>query len=104
MHPHGDVRVLVTTNVLSRGVDVPGVRLVVHYDLPCHGVRLDYAEYEQRCGRAGRYMASGVTLAFVVVDRPVRSEVLRQARAREPTLREVEDMDALGGELDYTEL
>ena len=47
-----------------------------------------------------------VSKKIVVVERPVRSEVLRQARAREPTLRAVamEDMDALGDELDYTEL
>ena len=97
---HGDVRVLVTTNVLGRAIDVPGVRLVVHFDLPCRGVRLEYAEYVQRCGRAGRYMSSGMTLAFVVDDRPATRELLRQASAREASLVEVQGMDELSAQLD----
>ena len=97
---HGDVRVLVTTNVLSRAIDVPGVRLVVHFDLPCRGVRLEYAEYVQRCGRAGRYMSSGMTLVFVVDDRPATRELLRQASAREASLVEVQGMDELSAQLD----
>ena len=97
---HGDVRVLVTTNVLSRAIDVPGVRLVVHFDLPCRGVRLEYAEYVQRCGRAGRYMSSGMTLAFVVDDRPATRELLRQASAREASLVEVQGMDERSAQLD----
>ena len=97
---HGDVRVLVTTNVLSRAINVPGVRLVVHFDLPCRGVRLEYEEYVQRCGRAGRYMSSGMTLVFVVDDRPATRELLRQASAREASLVEVQGMDELSAQLD----
>lgn len=45
----GDAWVLVATDVLSRGVDFAGVRLVVNYDFPSTA-----ADYVHRVGRAGR--------------------------------------------------
>jgi ATP-dependent RNA helicase DDX19/DBP5 len=56
-------RVLITTNILARGVDIPTVGLVVNYELPVkqsnRGVLLGpdfeaYAHRIARCGRAGR--------------------------------------------------
>ena len=45
----GSVWVLVATDVLGRGMDFKGVRLVVNYDLPTSGV-----SYVHRIGRTGR--------------------------------------------------
>ena len=42
-------RVLIATDVASRGIDIPGVGLVIHYHLP-HNAEL----YVHRSGRAGR--------------------------------------------------
>lgn len=56
----GDVQILIATDVLARGIDVPETRLVVNFDYP-----QDPARYQHRCGRAGRFGAPGVVLNFV---------------------------------------
>jgi len=56
----GEVNLLIATDVSARGVDVPGVELVVNYDLP------DIAEnYVHRIGRTGRGNQKGDALSFV---------------------------------------
>jgi len=56
----GESRVLITTDVWARGLDVPQVSLVVNYDLP--GTR---ELYIHRIGRSGRYGRKGVAINFV---------------------------------------
>ena len=56
---HGDVKVLVATDVAARGIDVAGISHVINYDLP------KFAEdYVHRIGRTGRAGASGVAISF----------------------------------------
>ncbi|MBI34277.1 MAG: RNA helicase [Flavobacteriales bacterium] len=56
----GEVNLLIATDVSARGVDVPGIELVVNYDLP------DIAEnYVHRIGRTGRGNQKGEALSFV---------------------------------------
>ncbi|MBK21955.1 MAG: RNA helicase [Flavobacteriales bacterium] len=56
----GEINLLIATDVSARGVDVPGVELVVNYDLP------DVAEnYVHRIGRTGRGNQKGDALSFV---------------------------------------
>ena len=56
----GDVNLLIATDVSARGVDVPGVELVVNYDLP------EVAEnYVHRIGRTGRGNHKGDAISFV---------------------------------------
>ncbi|MDR2844694.1 MAG: DEAD/DEAH box helicase [Puniceicoccales bacterium] len=56
----GSARVLVATDVASRGIDIKGVELVINYDMP------DEAEaYVHRIGRTARAGASGKAIAFV---------------------------------------
>lgn len=54
---YGCTRVMVTTNLLSRSIDVPNVKVVVNFDAPIN-VReesLDSKTYVQRIGRTGRF-------------------------------------------------
>ncbi|CAG8592772.1 12812_t:CDS:10 [Ambispora leptoticha] len=62
----GDAKVLITTNVLSRGIDVLQVNLVINYDLPVdvHG-NPDYETYLHRIGRTGRFGRTGASINFV---------------------------------------
>lgn len=53
----GSARVLVATDLVARGVDLPGCDLVVHVDVPN-----DCATYLHRVGRAGRYGTLGVSI------------------------------------------
>ena len=56
----GSLRVLVATDVAARGIDVPGINLVVNYDAP----RLA-EEYVHRIGRTGRAGRAGVAVTFL---------------------------------------
>ncbi|GMM51527.1 ATP-dependent RNA helicase [Starmerella bacillaris] len=62
----GESKVLITTNVLARGIDVPTVSMVVNYDLPTDGEgKPDPATYLHRIGRTGRFGQVGVAVSFV---------------------------------------
>lgn len=59
----GASRVLISTDLLARGIDVQSVSLVFNYDLPT-----DQANYIHRIGRSGRYGRKGVAINFVIED------------------------------------
>jgi len=59
----GESRVLISTDVWARGLDVPQVSLVVNYDLPNNREL-----YIHRIGRSGRYGRKGVAINFVKQD------------------------------------
>ncbi|CAJ1394506.1 unnamed protein product [Effrenium voratum] len=64
----GVTKVLISTDVLARGIDVPAVTLVVNYDLPMsynnHG-QPDFETYMHRIGRTGRFGLKGVAVNLV---------------------------------------
>ncbi len=53
-------RLLVATDVLSRGIDIMGIDLIINYDVP-----QDAEDYVHRVGRTARAEATGVALTFV---------------------------------------
>ena len=55
----GKARVLVATDLASRGIDVTGVTHVINYELPA-----DAESYVHRIGRTARAGASGIALSF----------------------------------------
>ena len=57
----GETRVLISTDLLSRGIDVHHVSMVINYDLP--GTKESYIH---RIGRSGRYGRKGVAINFVL--------------------------------------
>jgi len=62
----GDAKVLITTNVLARGIDVQTVTMVINYDIPETADRQpDYETYLHRIGRTGRFGRTGAALSFV---------------------------------------
>jgi ATP-dependent RNA helicase RhlE len=56
----GKLRVLVSTDVAARGIDVTGVSHVINFDVP-----LLYEDYVHRIGRTGRAFAEGKAITFV---------------------------------------
>lgn len=66
----GSVRILVATDVVARGLDVPGVSHVINYDLPN-----DAESYVHRIGRTGRAGRSGEAILFA---RPREMHLLRR--------------------------
>lgn len=62
----GEAKVLITTNVLARGIDVQTVTMVINYDVPdLPGGQPDYETYLHRIGRTGRFGRTGAALTFV---------------------------------------
>lgn len=58
----GEIRVLITTDLLARGIDVQQVSLVINYDLP-----QEKETYIHRIGRSGRFGRKGVAINIVTV-------------------------------------
>jgi translation initiation factor 4A len=56
----GSTRVLITTDLLARGIDVQQVSLVINYDLPTNR-----ENYIHRIGRSGRFGRKGVSINFI---------------------------------------
>jgi len=59
----GSVRVLISTDLLARGIDVQQVSLVINYEMP-----LQRENYVHRIGRSGRYGKKGVAINIVSGD------------------------------------
>jgi translation initiation factor 4A len=59
----GSSRVLITTDLLARGIDVQQVSLVINYDLPTNR-----ENYIHRIGRSGRFGRKGVSINFLARD------------------------------------
>ena len=56
----GQSRVLITTDLLSRGIDIQQISIVINYDIP-----KEIESYIHRIGRSGRYGRKGVAINFV---------------------------------------
>ena len=54
------LRILIGTDILSRGIDVEGIGLVINYDVP-H----DAEDYIHRVGRTARAERTGVAITFI---------------------------------------
>ncbi len=58
----GRLKVLVATDILSRGIDIDNIGLVINYDVPHDG-----EDYVHRIGRTARAAAEGSAITFVSV-------------------------------------
>jgi len=62
------INVLITTNLLARGIDVPEIDLVINFDVPkikVNGVfKPDHENFLHRIGRAGRFGMKGIALTI----------------------------------------
>ena len=62
----GRSKVLITTNVLARGIDIASVSMVVNYDMPTDKYgKPDPSTYLHRIGRTGRFGRVGVSISFI---------------------------------------
>jgi ATP-dependent RNA helicase RhlE len=59
----GNVRVLISTDVSARGIDVSQVSHVINFDIPPH-----YEDYVHRIGRTARANHEGVAISFLKPD------------------------------------
>merc|ERR1711907_885379 len=68
-------RILVSTDLFGRGIDIERVNIVINYDMP-----EDSDSYLHRVGRAGRFGTKGLALTFVSTDED--QEVLKKVQER----------------------
>ena len=61
----GRLRVLVATDLAARGIDLPGLGVVLQHDLPRSAV-----DHTHRIGRTGRAGAAGQAISFILADAP----------------------------------
>ena len=71
----GEKRIVVTTDLMARGIDIERVNLVVNYDMPETS-----DTFLHRVGRAGRYKTKGNSVSFVVESKDM--EVLKEIQNR----------------------
>ena len=71
----GKTRLLLTTDLLSRGIDIQQVGLIINYDIP-----RDPEEYIHRVGRSGRFGKVGVAVTFVIKRK--RDDKIKKHHAR----------------------
>merc|ERR1712031_26950 len=68
-------RIMVSTDLFGRGIDIERVNIVINYDMP-----EDSDSYLHRVGRAGRFGTKGLAIAFVGTDQD--ADVLKQVQER----------------------
>eukprot|EP00163_Fabomonas_tropica_P007734 TRINITY_DN1740_c4_g1_i1.p1 TRINITY_DN1740_c4_g1~~TRINITY_DN1740_c4_g1_i1.p1 ORF type:complete len:262 (+),score=85.53 TRINITY_DN1740_c4_g1_i1:196-981(+) len=97
----GKTKVLITTNVLARGIDIMSVTLVVNYDVPVDRQgNADPETYLHRIGRSGRFGRKGV--AINLIDNQKSMDVLNEIAAHfKKEIKEIpNDIEQLGKILD----
>uniref|UniRef100_A0A646QG28 RNA helicase n=1 Tax=Hemiscolopendra marginata TaxID=943146 RepID=A0A646QG28_9MYRI len=93
----GTEKVLITTNVCARGIDVEQVTVVVNFDIPTDAkMTPDFETYLHRIGRTGRFGKAGI--AINMVDGPKSRALLKQIEdhfGREILKLDAEDVDEI---------
>jgi len=56
----GAYRVLISSDIIARGIDIQQVRIIINYDIPN-----DVSTYLHRIGRGGRWGRKGIAINFV---------------------------------------
>ncbi len=60
LYKNKQVKVLVATNIMARGIDIDSIELVINYDVP-----KDAEEYVHRVGRTARANAQGIAFTLI---------------------------------------
>ena len=66
----GKTRILLTSDLLARGIDIPSVKLVINYDLP-----INKETYMHRIGRCGRFDKKGTSISIVKSNDPQDNKI-----------------------------
>ena len=60
----GKVTMVITTDLLSRGFDMPTISLAINFDVPQRSGRAEHETYMHRIGRAGRFGMPGIAITL----------------------------------------
>ncbi|MDC1106572.1 DEAD/DEAH box helicase [Prolixibacteraceae bacterium] len=79
---NGEVRILISTDVSARGIDVSQISHVINFDMP-----QDYEDYVHRIGRTARANEKGTSISFIAED-----ELFHKDRIEELMRADIEEM------------
>ncbi len=86
----GEKRVLVATDIASRGLDIEGLRYVIHYQVP-----RSTDAYIHRCGRTARCGGTGLSLLMVGADEHASFKKLLDSMERSVASMETFSLDPI---------
>lgn len=87
----GKLRVLVATDLLSRGIDIEHLPFVINYELP-----RSPKDYVHRIGRTGRAQRSGVAFSIITPEDQPHFKVIQKKMKQWVTLEGTDDIDLKG--------
>ncbi|MDE5423593.1 DEAD/DEAH box helicase [Ancylomarina sp. DW003] len=87
----GKIRVLVTTDLLARGIDIEFLPYVVNYELP-----RSPKDYVHRIGRTGRAESPGEAISFITPDDEHHFKVIQKKMKKEIKMVDSSDFDLQG--------
>merc|ERR1712137_352514 len=80
---NNQARILVSTNLFGRGIDIERVNIVINYDFPLQDDKSGEPasdQYLHRVGRAGRFGTKGLAVSFVST--PADEKPLEEVQSR----------------------
>ena len=95
----GTFRLLIATDVIARGVDIPNVTHVINFDVP-----KDTGSYIHRMGRTGRAEKNGIAISFVTKKEEELQEAIEVYMNKKIPLFELPDDVELSEELTKDEI
>lgn len=88
---HGKLRVLVATDLISRGIDIDFLPYVINYELP-----RSPKDYIHRIGRTGRAESTGDAITFVSPEDKHHFKIIQKKMGKIVTMIESENLDLAG--------
>jgi ATP-dependent RNA helicase RhlE len=88
---NGKLRVLVATDLMSRGIDIKFLPYVINYELP-----RSPKDYIHRIGRTGRAESPGEAISLISPDEKHHFIVIQKKLKKFPTIIESDDLDLHG--------
>jgi len=87
----GELRVLVATDLISRGIDIQFLPFVINYELP-----RSPKDYIHRIGRTGRAESSGEAISFVSPEEQHHFKIIQKKMGKPVTMIDSENLDLKG--------
>jgi ATP-dependent RNA helicase RhlE len=87
----GKLRVLVATDIASRGIDIQFLPFVINYELP-----RSPTDYVHRIGRTGRAEASGEAITLICEADAHHFKIIQKKMGKKVEIRDTKDLDLKG--------
>jgi ATP-dependent RNA helicase RhlE len=87
----GDIQVLVATDLMSRGIDIPFLPFVINYELP-----RSPKDYIHRIGRTGRAENAGIAISFVNKEEQHHFGIIQKKIKKHVVLTTTDEIDLKG--------